>query len=182
MELQCHPRVDIVWRDTMLVPDIPQPQVHDPATLVQDLLDEAYRADLKVACAECFSGGAIAAKFGAAQQNRRQFAGAFILNCEQAIGEVLRRDQFAIRQADSDELAADMARSAMRATGAGLALGVVAPRGAMRFGPVSLAAMDDRGNRWSDRLPSSDLPERAIAGHAIAFLLRCLRKSLSRHL
>ena len=167
----------------MVVSQIAEPaQLFDTAALAQNLLDEAYRADLKIACAECFFGGSIAALFGNAERNASQFSGAFIFNCEHAIGEILGRGDAEVRRADAEDLALDMARAALRGTGASLALGVVAPRGVMRFGPVSFAAMDDRGNRWSDRLCSRDLPDRVIAGQAIAFLQTCFRESLSRRL
>ncbi|MFB0611104.1 CinA family protein [Aurantiacibacter poecillastricola] len=183
MELRSSPRVDVVWRDTMLVTKIAEPtELHDPAALAQELLDEAYRSDLNLASAECFSGGTIAAKFGGSERNRSHLAGAFIFNSEHAIAQLLGRNPADIRQADPDSLAADMALAAMRATGASLALGIVAPRGIMRFGPVSFSAMDERGNKWEERPSANDLPEREIAGQAIAFFKRCLRSSLERHL
>ena len=115
-----------------------EPCLHDPSLLAQRLLEQAYRADAKIACAECFSGGSIAARLGSVEQHRNQFAGAFILNCDEAIGEIIGKNASHVRGTQSSDLALSIARTALRGTGADLALGVVAPRGAVRFGATTL--------------------------------------------
>ena len=70
-----------------------EPGLQDPATIARRLLEKAYRLDITLACAECFSGGGIASKLAAADSHRRQFAGGLILNCDQAIGEAVGMDR-----------------------------------------------------------------------------------------
>lgn len=158
-----------------------EPGLQDPATVVRRLLEKAYRLDITLACAECFSGGGIASKLAAADSRRRQFAGGLILNCDQAIGEAVGMDRSYARRAAGADLALAMARAAQRSMGAGLALGVVAPRGAMRFGAISLAAADDCGKAWFDDISSRDQPEREIIARALAFFMDCLTRSDSGH-
>ncbi len=158
-----------------------EPGLQDPATIAQRLLEKAYRLDITLACAECFSAGGIASKLAAAESHRRQFSGGLILNCDEAIAEAIGKDASYARRATGEDLALAMARAAQRRMGAGLALGVVAPRGAMRFGTISFAVADDCGKTWFDDISSRDQPERQIIARALAFFMDCLSRSDSGH-
>ena len=155
-----------------------KPGMHDPNMLAQEVMERAYHLDLKLACAECFLSGSIAGKLASVERRRSQFAGAYILNCEEAIATIV--GDGTPRQHDAGQIALPIARQALRATGAALALCVVGQRGALRFGSTFLAVANDCGRHWEETL-ANGLPEREIIACSLKFLATCLERSDRAH-
>lgn len=159
-------------------PSLLNPGMHDPAMLAQEVMERAYNLDMKVACAECFLGGSIAGKLASVERRRGQFAGAFILNCEEAIARIVGDEPK--RALDASQLALPIARHALRETGAAIALCVVGPAGALRFGSTFLAVANDCGRHWEDAIING-LSEREIIACSLKFLGTCLERSDKAH-
>lgn len=157
-----------------------EPTMQDPASLAQEVMERAYQLDVKLACAECFLSGSIASKLASVESRRSQFAGAYILNCEEALATIVGEGAEPSRQVDDGQLALPIARQAIRSTGAALALSVVAPRGALRFGSTFLAVANDCGRHWEDTLPSG-FRDREIVARSLMFFRDCLERSDRAH-